>query len=198
MDAERMDRIVRAARGVSAEQVSKIMSKLAEFGIRCYTAVEEADFALGWMSRHGVVDFVIGDDADLLVGGCTLVRGMTKLVSSGTPANVFVPSDILDHLKISRRQFRQFACLAACDYVPKIPKIGPSKAIQVIRKHGTVSAFVHSWGDKERKRYSLPSPVDEYCSKVERACALLGGAHCPDEAALRATFGRRLRAAVVS
>lgn len=48
----------------------------------------------------------------------------------GTKVEIFVPSIVLDELKITQEQFRDFCILHECDFNQRIPKFGPASILK--------------------------------------------------------------------
>ena len=113
--------------------VRDIMEALREEGIEAVVAPYEADAQLTLLSKLGAVDFVMTEDSDLLVYGCTRVLfkwdpdSMFGIEVSGSLVNA-IPFSGMSHNDAVT------ACiLAGSDYSPGIRGIGISKAIDLVK-----------------------------------------------------------------
>eukprot|EP00924_Labyrinthula_sp_SR-Ha-C_P003944 snap_masked-scaffold_3-processed-gene-9.1-mRNA-1 protein AED:0.80 eAED:0.80 QI:0/-1/0/1/-1/1/1/0/559 len=113
----------------------KLIQDLKKEGIEYIVAPFEADPQLGKLCLNRSVDFVVSEDSDCLVFGCTSVltklgRGSSGNILEGEYLNL---QDILDSLKISFSTFVDFCILCGCDYLKNIKGFGPEKAYLAIQ-----------------------------------------------------------------
>jgi 5'-3' exonuclease len=192
----KLDKLKRAERGVTSADMRRIVEMLVTQGRTTFVCREEADFGLSWLSMHGHIDYVVADDADLLVSGCkNLVRGLYRYVMAVhyknddvVMAQLYEAKGIREAMKLTADEMLQLACLLNCDYMSGIGKVGPVTALKGIQEHKSVKAFVESWTDKEKQKYKLPcADSDTYCQQVMTTCNLLC-AHHPDAETMAATL----------
>ena len=187
----RCSRLARANRALCTEDVCGILHGLTHLGHDVFRAQEEADFALAWLSTAGVVDYVVGDDSDLLVSCRCVVRGLPDYVRSGsvcTPPRVYSRSDIVGQLGLTMAEFAQLACLLGCDYNHPIPGIGPVRALSTVQTWKTVAAYL----DHTTRSHTFPGgcTTQEYVRKIQRSTYLLT-AYRPDQDALARQYSTK-------
>ena len=184
----------RQSRSLSSADVDTILDGLRKCGHDVFVAEEEADFAMSWLSQNELVDYVVADDADLLVSCKNVIRGLPAFVldtrNVAPEPLVYDHDDILVALDMSKEQLTQLACILGCDYQPSICKVGSVTAVKAIHKYGTVKKFIESWTPKERAKFTLPSTPESYCSQVCRSSELLT-CHWPDKDALTMRYQPR-------
>lgn len=175
---EQLDKMKRASRGVCSSDCTSIVQALEASGFDTYTSVEEADFALGWLARHDKVDYVISDDADLIVSGCSIVRGYPTLPL------LYTPEAVSTALCVSADQLLELATLLKCDYVPGMRLYGPISALAGIKKFGTVEAILDNFSEQQKLKHVMPCATKaEYTAKLKRARELMSN-YEPDAGAL--------------
>lgn len=115
--------------------VQEIVGALRENGIDAVIAPYEADAQLAYLYRNGDIDFVITEDSDLLVYGCT--RALFKW----DPTSMFgveVSGKLIDAAPFAgiTSEDAVLACIiAGSDYGPGIRGLGLSRAISLLRKY---------------------------------------------------------------
>lgn len=68
--------------------------------------------------------------------------------TSTQPIQEFTLDVALQQLGLSQAQFIDLCIMCGCDYCPNIKGIGPVRALEYIRKHGSLKK-VGSWGKGE-------------------------------------------------
>jgi len=152
---ERLDKLERAARGVSFEK-SKMILKILEHAhpnFQCVQCDAEADDYI--LLHHNEYDYVISEDSDFIVGGVNkLLRGI------GTKKQgIYKIQDILQKLQLTLLQLQEIASIAGNDYTMKgIENMGLAKAYPLIQKYGSCQTMLFKWTPKERGR-AVVSPL---------------------------------------
>jgi flap endonuclease-1 len=98
---------------------------------------------------------------DVLIYGAPLIRNITSrdkalLLISG--------SEVRSALHLDARALIDFALLLGTDFTPRIRNIGPHRALQYIRKYGTIESIL-----AEEKRYVPRVPLQTYLHAVREA-----------------------------
>lgn len=106
------------------------MKECRKVGVDCITAMYEADSQLAYLNKIGVAEYVISEDSDLILFGCSKV--IFKLQLDGRC--LLFDSEKL-HLTINTTEekfcfekFRRICILSGCDYLDNLHGIGLSKA----------------------------------------------------------------------
>lgn len=107
-----------------------LMKECRKVGVDCITAMYEADSQLAYLNKIGAADYVISEDSDLILFGCSKV--IFKLQLDGRC--LLFDSEKL-HLTINTtkekfcfEKFRRICILSGCDYLDNLHGIGLSKA----------------------------------------------------------------------
>ena len=187
---EKCDKIIRAARGVTSEQVVEIMTILTSLNNDVHICMNEADFGLASLSETNICTYIVGDDADLLLNCKKLVRGLPAFLGGNNiPPVVYDQADIMKCLKLQNTdEFIQLACLLSCDYVKSITNVGPVTALKAIQEHKNIETFVNAFDEKQLKKFKLPvGTMQEYQLLIAAACELFKN-YRPDTVALVEKF----------
>ena len=115
----------------------------------------EAEAQCAWLTKHNLVEGVIGEDYDTLAfGGASIVKHFNK-------GETFIEINrnyLLEELDLTSSQFIDFCILCGCDYLPKLKGIGPVKALKMIKAHYSIEKVLEMImrDDKLRKRHPIP------------------------------------------
>ena len=120
---------------VTPEMAHQVCLVLRGLGVNVIVAPYEADAQLGYLNRHNIVDFVISEDSDLLVYGCS--RVLYKL-DFKTELGREVRSEHIFRCcgfdRLSEDTFLVACVLAGCDYLDSLASIGIKKALVIASK----------------------------------------------------------------
>ncbi|KAJ7273146.1 PIN domain-like protein [Mycena rebaudengoi] len=170
---------VKAARGavaVTPEMTQQVMKLLAAEDVPYIVAPYEADGQLAHMCRVGYLYAVITEDSDLMPLACPRIWFKFSMGSPWTVQEILyedlftiAPStgdSKLDFTKFSRCRslFLGFCVAVGCDYLKRIPGIGPAKVYRHACEAKDLMAFVDSLAN-------LPNATDDYRRRFMRAYA---------------------------
>ena len=181
---DRAARLRDSARCIVSGTRSAVVRALREAGFVCREAVSEADMLLVQLAERSECHLVAADDADLLVSGAPrLLRGLGSLLAGDDatrPLRLYERGAILASLGIDADQLLQLGTLLACDYQPPIHNVGPKTALRVIKRHGSIAAFLGSEEftsvtRSKRRKYTLPDGMSgpEYLRACGRSVDIL-------------------------
>jgi len=110
---------------------------------------------------HTYLPFHGGVQQDVLIYGAPLLRNITNrdkslLLISG--------SEVRSALHLDARAFVDFALLLGTDFTPRVRNIGPRRALQYIRKYGTIECML-----AEEKQHVPRVPLQAYLQAVRDA-----------------------------
>jgi flap endonuclease-1 len=97
----------------------------------------------------------------VLVYGAPLLRNITN---RDKPLLLISGSSVQSALCLDARAFVDFALLLGTDFAPRIRNIGPRRALQYIRKYGTIECIL-----AEEKQYLPRVPLQVYLQAVHDA-----------------------------
>jgi flap endonuclease-1 len=147
-DVEEANRQNRRATRVEREHVEGAKKLLRLLGFPVIEAPSEAEAQCVDLCTRGAVDAVVSEDMDCLTFGAPLLLRNVKMSKQRTKKVLrFRVKDVLDGLNMTMEQFVDMCILCGCDYAPSIPGIGPKRALDGIRKHGCVEAYVRALQD---------------------------------------------------
>jgi 5'-3' exonuclease len=149
-----------------SEDVLKLVKSL---GIQCIRANGEADHVCAWLSRNGLVDAVMTEDIDLLVGGATTMLKRNRNISKSVlPWTLVTLRDVLDCTRLSYEQFVDTVLLMGCDYIEGINKMGPVSSVAMVKKYGTLKRVC----TVECNSYLIP---EDYIERADKCKNLFTG-----------------------
>lgn len=149
----------------------ELMRQCRKVGVDCITAMYEADSQLAFLNKSGLADYIISEDSDLILFGCSQI--IFKLQLDGRcllfDADKLYLSMNTTPDKFSFEKFRRMCILSGCDYLDNLPGIGLSKA----RKFMTMTEE----DDMKRALRKIPSYLnmkkltvtDEYIDAFQKA-----------------------------
>ena len=118
---------------VSPDMAFRVAQAIKPMGVQVLVAPYEADAQLAYLSRNNMVDFIISEDSDLLVYGCS--RVLYKFDFKTEKGREIVRSNIFEiHPDFSRMTTNSFlftCVLSGCDYLPSLNQIGVRKASSI-------------------------------------------------------------------
>jgi flap endonuclease-1 len=120
----------------------------------------EAEGLASAMALAGTVDFVGTEDTDVLGYEAPLLR---NIASGSKPIEIIQGKDVRSAYGLTRGQYIDFLILSGTDASSRIPRIGPSKALKLIREFGNIEAILEN-DEQLRKRVAL-----DYHEEVEAA-----------------------------
>lgn len=145
------------------------MKVLNYMGIPAFKALGEAEAECVQMLKNKIVDCVGSDDMDCLTFGCqVLVKGIRTKKDPVIEVNL---DKLLKGLNFTMDQFIDYCILCGCDYLPTIPRIGPSTALKLIEEHKNIEGVleylkeeneIHNKDDEEgnKLKYAIPDQYD--------------------------------------
>ncbi|XP_035794936.1 exonuclease 1-like [Anopheles albimanus] len=121
---------------ITHEMALQLIQECRKRNVDCVVAPYEADAQLAFLNRADIAQYVITEDSDLVLFGCSRILFKLDLAGNGR----LVESTKL-HLAMGCREeryqfdkFRQMCILSGCDYLESLPGIGLAKACRFILK----------------------------------------------------------------
>ncbi|XP_050100436.1 exonuclease 1 [Anopheles aquasalis] len=121
---------------ITHEMALQLIQECRKRNVDCVVAPYEADAQLAFLNRADIAQYVITEDSDLVLFGCSRILFKLDLTGNGR----LVESTKL-HLAMGCREeryqfvkFRQMCILSGCDYLESLPGIGLAKACRFILK----------------------------------------------------------------
>lgn len=180
-DRHERDAPVREAGGIVVPPAyfDAVREAFDRHGIGYYVAKGDAEKLGAQLTREGKIDVLVTDDGDAIPFGTTvLLRNLFRSGRNGM--QVLVIAELLARLGLSREQFVDVCVMCGCDYTESrgIPSIGPAKAIAIVKKHGSLAAYLGSldWQAKHawilRQAKTADFTMEQFQHEVARATFL--------------------------
>jgi flap endonuclease-1 len=162
-DLESYAKYARRVNKVSTATIEKVKQLLHLMGIPVVEAPSEAEAQCAALTRAGLAYATASEDMDgLTFGASILIRNLFASLASGAERKDRKPSEFslavtLTDLGISMDQFIDVCILCGCDYTCTIPKIGPYRALTLIKQHGRIEEALDFL---QRSNYTIPDDFD--------------------------------------
>lgn len=131
-------------------------------GVPVVEAPCEAEAQCAALAKAGVVWAAASEDMDTLCFGAPrLLRRLTFSEARKLPVWQIDLETVLADMELTMGEFVDVCILCGCDYLEPLKGIGPKKALERIRKHGTLEAVVEAL--RADAKFAVPEayPIDE-------------------------------------
>ncbi|XP_055679502.1 exonuclease 1 [Lutzomyia longipalpis] len=115
---------------ITHDMALQVIRECRKLGVDSIVAPYEADAQLAFFNLSGIADYVVTEDSDLLLFGCSRVLFKLDLAGNG----LLVDASKI-HISMGCRlekytfdKFRNMCILSGCDYLDSLPGIGLAKA----------------------------------------------------------------------
>ncbi|QDZ21316.1 XPG/Rad2 endonuclease [Chloropicon primus] len=141
---------------VTKEHNEECKRLLRLMGVPILEAPCEAEAQCAELCKAGKVFTVATEDMDCLTFGTTRQsRHMMAPASQKKEIQEFVVEKVLEGMNVTMDQFIDICILCGCDYTSSIRGIGPKRALQLIREHGSLEKVIDQL---DKKKYTVPEP----------------------------------------
>jgi flap endonuclease-1 len=155
--AEDMEKFSRRTVKVTREHNEECKRLLRLMGIPYIVAPTEAEAQCAVLAKGEKVYAAASEDMDTLTFNAPiLLRHLTFSEQRKEPIQEVHLDRVLDGLGLDRDQFIDLCILLGCDYLDPIPKVGPSTAYDLIKKHGSLEAVVNYIEKDPKKKFTIP------------------------------------------
>uniref|UniRef100_A0A3P9DD13 Flap endonuclease 1 n=2 Tax=Haplochromini TaxID=319058 RepID=A0A3P9DD13_9CICH len=175
---ENIDKFTKRLVKVTKQHNDECKKLLTLMGVPYIEAPCEAEASCAALVKGGKVFATATEDMDGLTFGTNiLLRHLTASEAKKLPIQEFHFNRILQDIGLTNEQFIDLCILLGCDYCGTIKGIGPKRAIDLIKQHGSIEEILENidsnkhpapedWLYKEARGLFLkPEVVD--CSTVE-------------------------------
>uniref|UniRef100_A0A8C7HJ84 Flap endonuclease 1 n=1 Tax=Oncorhynchus kisutch TaxID=8019 RepID=A0A8C7HJ84_ONCKI len=177
-EQENIDKFSKRLVKVTRQHNDECKKLLTLMGVPYIEAPCEAEASCAALVKAGKVFATATEDMDgLTFGTGVLLRHLTASEAKKLPIQEFLFSRLLQDINLTHEQFIDLCILLGCDYCGTIKGIGPKRAIDLIRQHGSIEEILENidpskhpapedWLYKEARGLFLqPDVVD--CSTVD-------------------------------
>lgn len=108
----------------------RLMVECRKRNVDCIVAPYEADAQLAYLNKRNIAQYVITEDSDLVLFGCSKVIFKLDLNANGlmVDANKLYLAMGIKEERYTFDKFRKMCILSGCDYLDSLPGIGLAKA----------------------------------------------------------------------
>ncbi|XP_050596052.1 flap endonuclease 1 isoform X1 [Bombus affinis] len=139
---------------VTKEHALETKQLLQLMGIPYIDAPCEAEAQCAALVKAGKVFATATEDMDALTFGCNiLLRRLTFSEARKMPVQEFHFDKVLEELGLNHNEFIDLCIMLGCDYTSSIKGIGPKRAIELIKTHGSLEKIVENL---DTKKFSIP------------------------------------------
>lgn len=177
-EQENIDKFTKRLVKVTKQHNDECKKLLSLMGVPYIEAPCEAEASCAALVKAGKVFATATEDMDgLTFGTGVLLRHLTASEAKKLPIQEFSFTRILQDIGLTHSQFIDLCILLGCDYCGTIKGVGPKRAIDLIRQHGSIEEILENidqskypppedWLFKEARGLFLePDVVD--CSTVD-------------------------------
>ncbi|KAL6784452.1 RAD2 [Auxenochlorella protothecoides x Auxenochlorella symbiontica] len=141
---------------VTREHNAECRRLLQLLGVPIIDAPSEAEAQCASLCSQGLVYGIATEDMDALTFATPrLIRHLMSPAAANKPVTEFEYDQVLAELDLTADQFIDLCILCGCDYTEKIGNIGPFRALQLIKKHGSLEATLAAL---DPEKYNIPEP----------------------------------------
>ncbi|KAJ3868901.1 PIN domain-like protein [Lentinula novae-zelandiae] len=101
----------------------------------------EAEALASSLVLNGYADYVASEDTDVIIYEAPLIRNIT---SRHQPLLVISGAELRSMLNLTRSMFVDFALLLGTDFSQRIRQVGPTRALDFIRAHGSIEKVIEA------------------------------------------------------
>eukprot|EP00656_Telonema_subtile_P024794 TRINITY_DN26961_c0_g1_i2.p1 TRINITY_DN26961_c0_g1~~TRINITY_DN26961_c0_g1_i2.p1 ORF type:complete len:416 (+),score=144.42 TRINITY_DN26961_c0_g1_i2:66-1313(+) len=164
-NAEEIEKFAKRTVRITKDQVNDVKKLLVMMGCPIVEAPCEAEAQCAELCRGGKVFATATEDADALTFGTPILcRHFTFSEARKMPIMQFLLDDVLTGMDLSKEQFIDLCILCGCDYTSTIRGIGPKKALDLIKSHGTIEKALEKI---DKSKYPVPEDFDFAIAREE-------------------------------
>lgn len=160
-DVENIQKFEKRTVKVTKEHNQECQKLLGLMGIPYVISPGEAEAQCAALAKAGVVYAAGSEDMDTLTFNSPfLLRHLTFSEARKMPIMEISLGKVLEGLDFTMDQFVDLCILLGCDYCDSIRGIGPSRAVQLLKDHGSIEGVIKSL---DPKKYKIPEdwPFEE-------------------------------------
>jgi flap endonuclease-1 len=145
-----MDKIKKNLLIVNKNHSLEVIEFLKTVGIPFFESYGEAEEYCAFLQKKNVAEYILTEDTDCLAFGGTNIIFQKK-----DTFEIVNLKDMLDGFEITFNEFIDLCILCGCDYTCKIPKIGPTSALKIIKEYHSIENFLNS-----QQKFKVPDSFD--------------------------------------
>jgi flap endonuclease-1 len=160
-DKEQIKKLNKRTVRVTPEMNAEAKKLLRLMGVPVIEAPCEAEAQCAALNKAGKVFAAGSEDMDTLTCGAkVLLRHLTYAEARKEPIMEIHLDKVLKGLDLTMDQFIDLCILLGCDYADKIKGVGPKRALEFIKKYGSIEKIISSL-DKDKFQIPENFPYEE-------------------------------------
>jgi flap endonuclease-1 len=149
---------------VPREVFGEVKKLLELMGVKVIQAPSEAEAEIAVLTQTGVLTACASEDTDVLAfGSKRMIKGLDTAAKNMT---VIGHDELLSELKLTREQFVDLCILLGSDYSPGLPKVGPKRALALVREYGTIEKILAGEKIKPPTEFNFIGARNEFINPV--------------------------------
>ncbi|PRP82352.1 hypothetical protein PROFUN_10256 [Planoprotostelium fungivorum] len=157
-DTETIAKFAKRTVKVTRKHTEEAKRLLTLMGVPVVDSPTEAEAQCARMAKEGLVYGAGSEDMDSLTfGASVLIRHLTFSEARKMPIKEINLSVVLEQLGLDMNQFTDMCILLGCDYADSIKGIGPVRAFDLIKKHGSLEEIIKNL---DSTKYPIPESFD--------------------------------------
>ncbi|RKP19700.1 flap endonuclease 1 [Rozella allomycis CSF55] len=153
-DMETVDKFTKRTVKVTKQHNDDCKKLLSLMGIPYIEAPCEAEAQCAALCKAGKVYSAGSEDMDTLTFGSPILsRHLTFSEARKMPISEINLEKVLEGLEMTMDQFIDLCILLGCDYCDSIKGIGPHRAVNLMKTHGSLEKILESL---DKKKYEIP------------------------------------------
>jgi flap endonuclease-1 len=149
---------------VPREVFGEVKKLLTLMGVKVIQAPSEAEAEIAVLTQTGVLDAIATHDTDALtLGSKRMIKGLDTAAKNIV---VIDHDELLSELKLTRGQFVDLCILLGSDYSPGLPKVGPKRALALVREYGTIEKILAGEKIKPPADFNFIGARNEFINPV--------------------------------
>lgn len=156
-DGEAMLSFAKRTVRVTRDQIEECKKLLSLMGLPIVQATSEAEAQCVELVKKDKCYGVATEDMDALAFGATVLIRNLSSTDKKRPSQIYRYEHVLQQLGFTRGMFIDLCILMGCDYLPKIPGVGPVKAFEGISKEKSMEKFLETL---DKTKHPVPADFD--------------------------------------
>jgi len=155
-DADAVAKFAKRTVKVTPTHNAECKRLLTLLGVPVVDAPSEAEAQCAEIVKAGAAYALATEDMDALTFGAPRVlRHLMAPAAQDVPVHEYAYEGVLAGLGLTPAQFVDVCILCGCDYCGTIRGVGPQRALDLIKKHGTIEAALATL---DPAKYPVPDP----------------------------------------
>lgn len=151
-DIAALDKFNRRTVKVTRQHNEDCQKLLKLMGVPFIQAPSEAEAQCAALAKAGIVFAAGSEDMDTLTFATpVLLRHLTFSEARKMPISEINMDAVLEGLQLTHEQFVDLCILLGCDYCDSIRGIGPTRALALIRQHGSIEKVLEGLDTEKYK-----------------------------------------------